>query len=116
MYKVLDQKSFEYRQEIYGLEEIGMASERVGNYELAIAHYKNIIDEGKYNVFKFYQRICLCLEKIDDYTRELDAITLYYVQPPLKSTEFSNEWFKKRLTKVNSKLGTDYTVEKLLRK
>ena len=116
LYKVLDQKSFEYRQEIYGLEEIGMASERVGNYELAIAHYKNIIDEGKYNVFKFYQRICLCLEKIDDYTRELDAITLYYVQPPLKSTEFSNEWFKKRLTKVNSKLGTDYTVEKLLRK
>ena len=113
MYKVLDRKSFEYRQEIYGLEEIGMTSERVGNYELAIAHYKNIIDEGKFNVFKFYQRICLCLEKLKDYSRELNAIRLYYVQPPIHITDFSDDWFEKRLMKVNSKLGTIYTVKEL---
>lgn len=115
MFKVLDKESFEYRQEIYGLEEIGMTSERVGNYELAIAHYKNIIDEGKYNIYKFYQRICLCLEKLKDYPRELDAIKLYYAQPPLHITEFSDEWFEKRLMKVNSKLGTNYTVNEILR-
>ena len=115
MYKVLDKKSVDYRQESYGLEEIGMTYERVGNYELAIIHYKNIIDENKYNIYKFYQRICLCLEKLEDYRRELDAIKLYFTQPPQQSTEFSDEWFKKRLKKVNSKLGTHYTAEQLLR-
>ena len=111
--KVLDRQSFDYRQETYGLQEIGMIYERDGNYELAIAHYKNIIDENKYNIFKFYQRICLCYEKLNDFYKELDAIKLYYTHPPKYVTEQSDEWFEKRLKMVNEKLGTSYTEDSL---
>ena len=110
---VLDRQSFDYRQETYGLQEIGMIYERDGNYELAIAHYKNIIDENKYNIFKFYQRICICYEKLDDFYKELDTIKLYYTHPPKYVSNQSNEWFEKRLKMVNEKLGTSYTEDSL---
>jgi len=47
---------------------------------------------------------------MNDYSRELDAIRLYYTQPPQQVTEDSDKWFEKRLMKVNSKLGTQYKV------
>ncbi|SDA57174.1 tetratricopeptide repeat protein [Methanobrevibacter millerae] len=110
---IITDEYFNYRQESYALEEIGRIYERVGNYELAISHYEKIIAEKEYPLFKFYQRICFCLEKLKDYNRELDAIELYYTDPPMDVSEYSDEWFEKRLKKVNKKLNTDYTVDEL---
>ena len=36
-----------------------------------------------------------------------------YQNPPKDVTYESNSWFKKRLKKVNTKLGTDYSVDDL---
>ena len=108
---VITDEYFTYRQERYALEETGRIYERVGNYELAISHYKKIIDEKEYNFYKFYQRICLCLEKIKDYKRELKAVKLYYTNPPIETNEYSDEWFEKRLAKINKKLNTNYTAD-----
>ena len=110
---VITDEYFNYRQERYALEEIGRVYERVGNYELAITHYKKIIDEKEFNFYKFYQRLCYCLEKLKDYNRELEAIKLYYTNPPIEVSEASDEWFEKRLKRVNKKLNTTYTVEDL---
>lgn len=110
---VITDEYFNYRQERYALEEIGRVYERVGNYELAITHYKKIIDEKEFNFYKFYQRICYCLEKLKDYNRELEAIKLYYTNPPIEVSEYSDEWFEKRLKNVNKKLNTNYTVDDL---
>lgn len=111
---VITDEFFNYRQERYALEEIGRIYERVGNYELAITHYENIIAENEYNFYKFYQRICLCLEKLEDYNRELEAIKLYYTKPPIEVSEASDKWFEKRLNKVNKLLNTHYSVEDLI--
>lgn len=110
---VITDEYFNYRQERYALEEIGRVYERVGNYELAITHYKKIINEKEFNFYKFYQRICYCLEKLKDYNRELEAIKLYYTNPPIEVSEYSDEWFEKRLKNVNKKLNTNYTVDDL---
>lgn len=111
---VITDEFFDYRQERYALEEIGRIYERVGNYELAITHYENIIAENEYNFYKFYQRICLCLEKLEDYNRELEAIKLYYTNPPIEVSETSDKWFEKRLNKVNKLLNTHYSVDDLI--
>ena len=110
---IITDEYFNYRQERYALEETGRIYERVGNYELAIKHYKKIIDEKEFNFYKFYQRICLCLEKLKDYKGEFKAIKLYYTNPPIETTEKSDEWFEKRLNKINYKLKTNYTVDEL---
>lgn len=110
---VITDEYFNYRQERYALEEIGRVYERVGNYELAITHYKQIIDEKKFNFYKFYQRICYCLEELNDYNRELKAIKLYYTNPPIEVSAYSDKWFEKRLKKVNKKLNTNYSVDDL---
>lgn len=111
---VITDEFFDYRQERYALEEIGRIYERVGNYELAITHYENIIAENEYNSYQFYQRICLCLEKLEDYNRELEAIKLYYTKPPIEVSEASDKWFEKRLNKVNKLLNTHYSVDDLI--
>lgn len=113
---VITDEYFNYRQERYALEETGRVYERVGNYELAINHYQKIIAEKKFNFYKFYQRICYCLEKLKDYERELKAIKLYYTNAPIEVSENSDEWFEKRLTNVNKKLNTNYTVDDLISK
>ena len=110
---VITDEYFNYRQERYSLEEIGRVYERVGNYELAITHYQKIIAEKEFNFYKFYQRICYCLEKLKDYDRELEAIKLYYTNPPIEISEYSDNWFEKRLKSVNKKLNTNYTVDDL---
>ena len=74
---------------------------------------KKIITEKEFNFYKFYQRICLCLEKLKDYNRELEAIKLYYNNPPIQISEDSDEWFEKRLKNVNAKLNTKYTIDDL---
>ena len=111
---VITDEFFDYRQERYALEEIGRIYERVGNYELAITHYENIIAENEYNFYKFYQRICLCLEKLEDYNRELEAIKLYYTNPPIEVSETSDKWFEKRLNKVNKLLNTHISIDDLI--
>jgi len=104
---VITDEYFDYRQERYALEETGRVYERVGNYELAITHYKKIIDEREFNFYRFYQRLCYCFEKLEDYSSELEAINLYYNNPPIDTTEYSDEWFAKRLKKVNKELDTN---------
>lgn len=110
---VITNEYFNHRQERYALEETGRVYERVGNYELAIAHYEKIIAEKEFNYYQFYQRICYCLEKLKDYNRELKAIKLYYTNPPIQVSEASDKWFEKRLKDVNIKLNTNYTVDDL---
>ncbi len=110
---VLTDEYFNHLQEKYVLEETGRIYERVGNYELAVTHYNNIIAEGEFNYYNFYQRICICLEKLKDYNRELKAIKLYYTTPPINVCEYSDEWFEKRLKDVNVRLSTDYMVDDL---
>ena len=58
-----------------------------------------IISEKEFNYYPFYQRICYCLEKLKDYNRELKAIKLYYTNPPIQVSEYSDKWF----TDVNEK-------------
>lgn len=116
MMKVYSRDNFNSRQAIYAYEEIGRVHEQVGNYELAIKHYKEVISKDGFRIFKFYQRICRCLEKLNDYQRELKAIQYYYTNPPETVTEYSDDWFLKRLDKVNKKLGTNYTVNDLKEK
>lgn len=110
---VYSKDNFTSRQSIYACEEIGRVHEQVGNYELAISHYKEVISKENFRIYKFYQRICRCLEKLNDYERELKAIKYYYTNPPETVTEYSDDWFLKRLNKVNKKLGTHYTVNDL---
>lgn len=52
-------------------------------------------------------------KKLNDFHRELKAIKYYYTNPPENVTEYSDEWFEKRLNKVNKKLGTTYAVKDL---
>lgn len=108
---VLTDESFNNRQERYALEETGRIYERVGNYKLAIAHYKKIIAEKEFDSYKFYQRICCCSQKLKDYESELKAIKAYYANPPENASKASDDWFEKRLRKVNAKLNTEYSVD-----
>lgn len=55
----------------------------------------------------------MCLEKLKDYKCELEAIKLYYNNPPIQISEDSDEWFEKRLKNVNAKLNTKYTIDDL---
>ncbi|WP_296892821.1 lipopolysaccharide assembly protein LapB [uncultured Methanobrevibacter sp.] len=108
---VLTDESFTRRQERYALEETGCIYERVGNYELARSHYKKIIEEKEFDSYKFYQRICYCSEKLKDYDCELKAIKAYYANHPGEANKDSDEWFEKRLRKVNAKLNTGYGAD-----
>lgn len=110
---ILNDDEFDYTQERYVLEETGAIYERVGNYELAINHYTKIIREKEFNFYRFYQRLCCCLEKINDYDLELKAIRLYYTQKPADSNETTDKWFENRLKIINDKLNTSYTVDDL---
>ena len=53
-------------------------------------------------------------EKLEDYNRELEAIKLYYTNPPIEVSETSDKWFEKRLNKVNKLLNTHYSVDDLI--
>ena len=44
-YKILSQDSFNIRQTIYEIDEIGRIYEREGDYELAIYHYESVISD-----------------------------------------------------------------------
>ncbi|WP_458452986.1 hypothetical protein [Methanobrevibacter sp.] len=101
---VMSDDEYDHRQQRYAFFETGMIYERVGNYELAIKHYTNIIYTKEFNYYQFHKRLCLCLEKINDYKRELKAIQLYYDNPPLNRSSESDEWFLKRLNRVNHEL------------
>ena len=47
------------------------------------------------------------LEIMDDYESELEHIRFYYKNPPKDASEMSDQWFEKRLAKVNKKLGVN---------
>ena len=53
------------------------------------------------------------LEKMGDYESELEHIRFYYKNPPKDASEMSDQWFERRLSKVNKELGTDYNKENL---
>ena len=96
-FSVLSVSEFIHRQEYYAQLETGKIYERVGNYELAAEHYTNLIYEKEYNYVEIYKRLCLSAEKLNDYTREADAVKLYYEIPPKDKDSKSNEWFEERL-------------------
>lgn len=50
---------------------------------------------------------------LKDYNHELIIIKLYYTNPPIRVTEYSDEWFEKRLNGLNVKLNTHYTINDL---
>ena len=110
---LLSEEQFNFNQKSYEHEQIGRIYESVKNYELAINHYKKVINDDYPTSYKIYQRLCYVLEKIPDYEEELNAIKLYYVKPPISVTEYSDEWFEKRLNKVNKELNTNYTSDDL---
>ena len=108
---VQSEEAFELSQKIKYFEETGRILESTKKYDLAINFYQEKIDY--YPLFSFYKQICLCFEKLEDYENELDFIKYYYKNPPKDATHESESWFKNRLKKVNTKLGTDYSVEEL---
>ena len=64
-YKILSQDSFDIRQTIYEIDEIGRIYEREKNYELAISHYEDVISDppkefNQHTIEKFEKQ----LEKI----------------------------------------------------
>lgn len=64
-YKILSRDSFNVRQNIYEIDEIGRIYERKGNYELAIIHYEDVIADppkefNQYTLEKYEKQ----LEKI----------------------------------------------------
>ena len=110
---ILTDDEFDYTQELNALKEKGLIYERVENYELAIKHYILIINDKRFNYLEFYKKLCDNLEKIKDYKRELKAIGLYYTIDPIDKNENSDEFFLKKLSEVNEKLNTNYTVKDL---
>ncbi len=106
---VKSEEAFDLTQKIYYFDETGRILENKGKYEMAINFYQKKIDY--YPLFVFYQRICYCLEKLEDYESELEFIKWYCKNPPKDASYESESWFKNRLNKVNDKLGTDYGVE-----
>ena len=110
---VISDESFNHQQEKFALLEAGSIYENVGNWELAITHYLNIINQKEFNYTEFYQRTCICLEKLKDYNRELKVIKLYCTTPPIDVMDYNDEWFEKRLIKVNGELTTDYTLDNM---
>ena len=110
---VMNNDEFEYDQNLKALREKGLIYERVGNYELAVKHYVNIINEKEYNYCEFYRRLCDCLDEIRDYRREVKAIRLYYTSSPIDMSECSEEWFLKRLDELNRQLDSDFTADDL---
>lgn len=110
---VISEDEFDHRQKCSALMETGLIYERVGNYELAVNHYSNIISAGEFNYYQFYQRLCLCLEKIHDHIRMVKAIRLYYISKPINKNDVSDEWFENKLKWVNKRLIIRYTVDDL---
>ena len=109
-YIVISMEDFEFNQKRYEFNEKGRSLEKQARFEEAINLYKKIINEKKYNHYDFYKRICFCLENLDDYEMELDAIKLYYADSPIDADESSDKWFENRLKNVNFKLNTSYVV------
>ena len=107
---VLSEEAFDVYQKIYEIEYICKILEKQGEYESALNYYKNQIN-GDFPIVKFYKRICYMLEKMDDYESELEHIRFYYKNPPKDASQMSNQWFEKRLAKVNKKLGTNYMFD-----
>lgn len=101
---VISMDEFNYLQDVLALEKTGLIYESVGNLDLAITHYSNIISSGEYNCCRFYYRLCRCLDKAGDYQREAKAIRLYFTLKPSDRTSSSDEWFYKRLESVEHKL------------
>ena len=108
---VQSEEAFELSQKIKYFEETGKILESKRKYDLAINFYQEKIDY--YPLFTFYKKICLCFEKLEDYEGELDCIKEYYQNPPKDVTYESESWFKSRLKKVNTKLGTDFSDDDL---
>ena len=101
---IMNKDEFHHDQEKQALIETGRIYESVGNYELAVTHYSNIIASGEFNHAIFYKRLCLCLEKLEDYARELTAIKLYYRLKPVDRTLECDEWFSGKREWVESRL------------
>lgn len=101
---VISEDEFDHRQERLALEKTGRIYESVGNYELAVRHYSNIISAGGNNCYQFYQRLCLCLEELGDYERELKVIRLYFNSRLKNRNSTSDKWFDERLERVKSKM------------
>ena len=101
---VISMDEFSYNQDVLALEKTGLIYESVGNLDLAVTHYSNIISSGEYNCCRFYYRLCRCLEKMGDYQREAKAIKLYFRLKPPDRTISSDEWFQNSLESVEHKL------------
>ena len=109
---VYSKESFDLVQDIYYFIETGRILEDKGKYDMAINFYLDRIENG-YPLYEFYKRICMCLEKLDDFEEELEYIKFYYQNPPIDVTSSGDIWFKNRLLKVNNELGTDYKRDDL---
>ena len=105
---VLSDDEFEKNQKRLLLEKTGLIYESVGNFELAITHYTNLIYDKDFSYCIFYKRLCECLCEINDYGRCLKAIRLYYTHPPKDVSLKSDEYFKKQLMIVNDELNADF--------
>ena len=90
---IMSEEEYEYNQEKQALVETGLIYERVDNYALVVTHYMSIIADGEFNHAVFYKRLCLCLEELKDYNREMKAIELYYRSKPVDRTLECDEWF-----------------------
>lgn len=110
---VIGEDEFNRRQECAALMETGLIYGRVGNYDLAVKHYSNVIGAGEFNYYQFYQRLCICLEKMHDHVRMVKAIRLYYISNPVNKNDDSDEWFENKLEWVNRRLIIRYTVDDL---
>ena len=102
---VFSQEAFDLYQRIYEIEYIGKILEKQGDYGSALNYYKDQIN-GDFPIIKFYMRICYNFEKMEDYEGELEHIRFYFDHPPKDASQWSDQWFEKRLSKVNKKLGT----------
>ncbi|MBR5503413.1 MAG: hypothetical protein IKV87_03055 [Methanobrevibacter sp.] len=111
-YWVLSEEAFDIESKINEIIYTGKALEKQEKYETAINLYSDKYN-GDFPIMKLFKRICYCLEKLGDYETELEHLKYYYKNPPKDISEKSDIWIEKRISKVNKKLGTDYTVEDL---
>lgn len=108
---IISEEEYDHCQEYHAFMESGRIYERIGNYDLAIKLYSNIISTADFNYYQFHQRLCTCFEKTKDYNNMLKSIRLYKHSNIINRNDISDEWFENKLKIANQKLYNNRTLD-----
>ena len=101
--RVIDENDYIKLEEIKYIDERASDLRSEKRYEDAIQLYNKSIDNGLVD-FSFYQGLCACYEKLNQYGEALNVLRLYDEKPPLIQKTNHKKWIRRKQGELEKKV------------